>query len=64
MEVCRTCLEDYDGYGDGWDGECPDCADQTYNLEFCKECGEEKDEFGPGLCPECKEKQDATSVPQ
>lgn len=26
---CRTCGEPYDGYGDGYDGECPDCADRT-----------------------------------
>jgi hypothetical protein len=29
-EVCRTCGEPYDGYGDGWDGECGNCADRSY----------------------------------
>lgn len=32
-EVCRTCGEPYSGYGDGWDGECPSCADKTYEVE-------------------------------
>jgi hypothetical protein len=27
---CRTCYEPYDGCGDGYDGECPSCADKTY----------------------------------
>lgn len=27
--VCRTCRALYDQYGDGYDGECPDCADKT-----------------------------------
>lgn len=27
--LCRTCACAYDGCGDGWDGECPDCADKT-----------------------------------
>lgn len=26
---CITCGEPYDEAGDGWDGECPDCADVT-----------------------------------
>lgn len=30
---CRTCDAEYDGAGDGYDGECPDCADKTYNAE-------------------------------
>ena len=28
-ETCRTCGEKYDPYGDGYDGECPSCADKT-----------------------------------
>jgi hypothetical protein len=28
-ELCRTCRAPYDGCGDGYDGECPDCADKT-----------------------------------
>lgn len=28
-EVCRTCGVSYDGCGDGYDGECPGCADKT-----------------------------------
>lgn len=27
--LCRTCGEEYDEGGDGYDGECPDCADKT-----------------------------------
>ena len=27
--TCRTCGEEYDLYGDGYDGECPSCADKT-----------------------------------
>ncbi|MCO5145398.1 MAG: hypothetical protein M9895_04360 [Aquamicrobium sp.] len=34
---CRTCGEKYDPYGDGYDGECPDCADKTYAKEFPEE---------------------------
>jgi hypothetical protein len=30
-EPCRTCGKAYDHYGDGYDGECPDCADKTAN---------------------------------
>lgn len=26
--ICRTCRNVYDLYGDGYDGECPDCADK------------------------------------
>jgi hypothetical protein len=29
VEICRTCHAIYDGYGDGYDGECPECADKT-----------------------------------
>lgn len=32
-EVCRTCGERYPGFGDGWDGECPSCADRTHIKE-------------------------------
>lgn len=27
--TCRTCGESYNPYGDGYDGECPSCADKT-----------------------------------
>lgn len=27
--ICRTCGEAYEEGGDGYDGECPDCADKT-----------------------------------
>lgn len=30
---CRTCNEPYNEYGDGYDGECPSCADATYIRE-------------------------------
>ncbi len=26
---CRSCQGRYDANGDGWDGECPSCADKT-----------------------------------
>lgn len=29
LEVCRTCGVEYSPYGDGYDGECPECADKT-----------------------------------
>ena len=28
-DFCRTCGAVYRGFGDGWDGECPECADRT-----------------------------------
>ncbi|MBX4911454.1 hypothetical protein HJA82_29510 [Rhizobium bangladeshense] len=28
-DVCRTCGAEYEDGGDGFDGECPDCADKT-----------------------------------
>lgn len=31
--VCRTCGDRYPEAGDGWDGECPDCADRTWAAE-------------------------------
>ena len=37
MESCRTCREPYDGYGDGWDGECPTCADRTESVRLATE---------------------------
>ncbi|QIG69336.1 hypothetical protein EVB78_134 [Rhizobium phage RHph_N1_15] len=32
-EPCRTCGEAYDHYGDGYDGECPSCADRSAQRE-------------------------------
>lgn len=32
-ETCRTCGESYPYAGDGYDGECPSCADRTYVAE-------------------------------
>lgn len=29
-EHCRTCGQTYPEFGDGWNGECPTCADRTY----------------------------------
>jgi len=29
MEKCRTCGDRYHEGGDGFDGECPNCADRT-----------------------------------
>lgn len=39
--ICRTCGERYSEFGDGWDGECPSCADRTYAREFPEDEGEE-----------------------
>jgi DNA-directed RNA polymerase subunit RPC12/RpoP len=33
MVRCRSCGARYSEYGDGWDGECPTCADKTYEKE-------------------------------
>lgn len=32
-EFCRTCGEPSGG-GEGWDGECGNCADRTYAREY------------------------------
>lgn len=29
LEVCRTCGDAYEAAGDGWDAECPTCADRS-----------------------------------
>ena len=34
---CRTCGVPYDGCGDGWDGECGDCADRTQSVRLAVE---------------------------
>lgn len=33
-QTCRSCGAKYPLAGDGWDGECPECADKTYAREF------------------------------
>jgi len=33
MPICRTCGQRYAYAGDGWDGECPECADKTFEHE-------------------------------
>lgn len=33
MNRCRTCGDTYPDAGDGWDGECGNCADRTYIAE-------------------------------
>lgn len=33
MNRCRTCGDRYPDAGDGWEGECGDCADRTYIAE-------------------------------
>ena len=38
-EVCRTCGAVYDGYGDGYDGECPG-ADKSAEAEEAEEARE------------------------
>lgn len=32
-QICRTCGDTYPDAGDGWDGECPSCADRTFAAE-------------------------------
>ena len=34
---CRTCFEPEDGCGDGYDGECPSCADKTEEARLAEE---------------------------
>lgn len=56
--VCRSCHAVYDGAGDGFDGECPDCADKTEALReiICERCTD-KTTMGASpdgnLCPDC-----------
>lgn len=33
MNRCRTCGDRYSEFGDGWEGECGNCADLTYLAE-------------------------------
>jgi hypothetical protein len=33
MVTCRTCGQSYPEFGDGWDGECPSCADVSFGKE-------------------------------
>ena len=33
--ICRTCGEEYAEGGDGWDGECPNCADISAQCPQC-----------------------------
>lgn len=33
MNRCRTCSATYPEAGDGWEGECGNCADKTYLAE-------------------------------
>jgi hypothetical protein len=48
-EYCRTCSEPYDGHGDGYDGECPSCADKTEAKRLEEEggCGDDDDGCPP-----------------
>jgi hypothetical protein len=50
-DYCRTCFESYADGGDGWDGECPCCADRRAALELCAVCFEPH--AGGGTCPSC-----------
>lgn len=49
IEWCRTCEEATLDDGEGWDGECGNCADRTYARERCPNC----DAFlqGAHTCP-------------
>lgn len=42
--TCRTCGESYSEFGDGWDGECPTCADRSYAAD------EKADAIEAGVC--------------
>lgn len=48
---CGNSLDD----GQGWDGNCGDCADIAANTEECSECGDllEDDEKADGICEDC-----------
>lgn len=54
--TCRTCGDPYSEFGDGWDGECPTCADRTYAREIAGEADDEPDTWinshavNPTLC--------------
>lgn len=50
---CRTCYVPYDGCGDGYDGECPECADRTEEKRLQEEggCGDDDDEGCPPRPP-------------
>ena len=56
--LCVTCRASYDGAGDGFDGECPDCADKTEAARevVCARCGD-KTTMGESPdeehCPDC-----------
>lgn len=43
---CRTCGEEYSEYGDGWDSECPSCADITYEREEAEDAGAREADAG------------------
>jgi len=59
-EICRTCGARYPAFGDGEDGECPDCADRRYtDAEVeeaavvvdpltCSTCGHPIEDHRPG----------------
>lgn len=36
-DVCRTCGASYVDGGDGYDGECPSCADRSYAVDLVDE---------------------------
>jgi hypothetical protein len=45
--ICRTCRSGYNTCGDGYDGECPDCADRTEKVRLSREAEEELFETSP-----------------
>lgn len=63
--LCRTCSASYSGAGDGYDGECADCADKTEAARevVCARCGD-KTTAGESPdeehCPDCFESLENT----
>ena len=65
VATCRSCDKEYNENGDGWDSECPDCADKRAERESedenqpCRKCGDtenwlfENFLFENYLCTDC-----------
>ncbi|UUZ75474.1 hypothetical protein LP414_27550 [Polaromonas sp. P1(28)-13] len=67
---CRTCSQPDADNGEGWDGECGNCADATYGREvddsrhecgldrtFCNGCDVELEVGQVGKCSICLDKE-------
>ena len=51
---CITCKAPNADNGEGWNGECGDCADKTYALETCRECFSDLKQDEVVHCSGCK----------